>query len=183
LRSADIPLSISGIAHNLGCSAAILRYYFPDHCKSIIDRHRRLNELEAQRQALEAPVAAEQVSLSVNEIARHLGCSSSVLYTRFPELCQAITERHFSTVFTRQHFPELSRSIARRYMNHGRERRDKRIQRIREAIKQAALLLHSQGIRPNTTRVGDIIGVPARFRMPEAREALREAMNELGYEW
>ncbi len=271
LRSADIPLSISGIAHSLGCSAAILRYYFPDHCKAIIERHWRLNELESQRQALAAVVVAEQVSLSVNEIARHLGCSSSVLYARFPELCQAITERHWrlsnkdelrqaleaalaeeppptvqevarrlncpaknieyyypdlckavarryreatnmseiqkaleafltdeehvvslgeaarqlgvSTVVTRQHFPELSRSIARRYMNHGRERRDKRIQRIREEIKQATLLLHSQGIRPNTARVGDIIGVPARFRMPEAREALREAMNELGYEW
>ncbi len=269
LGSANIPPSISEIARRLGCSAAILRYYFPDHCKAIIERHRRLNELEAQRQALAAVAAAEQVSLSVNEIARHLGCSSSVLYARFPELCQAITERRWSLsnkdelrqaleaalveeppptvqevarrlgcpsknieyyypdlckaiarryreatnvselqkaleaflaaeepisqseaarrlgvsiASLRQRFPELSRSISRRYMDHGRERRHTRIQRIREEIRQAALLLHSQGIRPDKTRVGDIISSPARFRMPEAREALREVMNELGYE-
>jgi AcrR family transcriptional regulator/predicted DNA-binding transcriptional regulator AlpA/transcriptional regulator with XRE-family HTH domain len=268
LESPEIPPSISETARRLGCSAAILRYHFPDHCKTIIERHRRLNELETQRKTLVAVSTSEQVTLSVNEIARLLGCSSSVLYARFPELCQAITERRWSlsnkdelrqaleaalveeppptfqevarrldcppknieyyypdlckaiacryregtnvselqkaleaylaleepvslseaarqlgvtTISLRKRFPELSRSISRRYMDHRRERRCKRIQRIREEIRQAALLLHAQGIYPNTTRVGEMIGVPARFRMPEAREALRDVLTELGY--
>jgi hypothetical protein len=146
--------------HIARCPAKNIEYYFPDLCKAIARRYKEVTNISELQKALEAFLAAEE-PISQSEAARRLGVSIASL---------------------RQRFPELSRSISRRYMDHGRERRHTRIQRIREEIRQAALLLHSQGIRPNKTRVGAAIGVPARFRMPEAREALREVMNELGYE-
>jgi AraC-like DNA-binding protein/transcriptional regulator with XRE-family HTH domain len=97
LASEDCPPSDGEIARRLGCDISTLRQYFPQECKEIKERHWKIADASRQRQALEAALADDgQISWSINEIARQLGCSSSTLYSRFPELCHEITKRRWS---------------------------------------------------------------------------------------
>jgi len=96
LAGSDCPPSVSETARRLRCSASTLTEYFPEECEEIKERHWKIADASRQRQALEAVLAdGEQIPCSINEIARQLGCSSSTLYNRFPELCQEITKRRW----------------------------------------------------------------------------------------
>lgn len=88
--------SVDRLARQLGCSSATLRHYFPDLCKSISQRYMGLTDVEMQRNALEVVMrSGDQTNLSVNEIARRLGCANSTLYSRFPELCKSLVKRRW----------------------------------------------------------------------------------------
>ena len=55
-----------------------------------------LTDIERQRDALEVVLrSGEQTNLSVNEIARRLGCANSTLYNRFPDLCESLVKRRW----------------------------------------------------------------------------------------
>jgi hypothetical protein len=59
---------------------------------------------------------------------------------------------------------------------------EERIKSICDEVRRATLSVHSRGDYPSKTRVGAHLRSPACFRMPEARNAWREIMQELGYE-
>ncbi len=96
LLSDERPPSLKELARRLDCSATTLSEHFPELCAQITERHRGWGDADDQRRVLEAALMSEATSsLSVNEIARLLGCSSSTLFKRFPGLCEAITKRRW----------------------------------------------------------------------------------------
>jgi AraC-like DNA-binding protein len=269
LENSALPPSMNQIAKNVGHSVSVLKYHFPEQCEAIKERLRDPKKVDEQRQVLESLANAEQILVSINEIARSFGCSNSVLYNRFPHLCRVITERRWklsngedlrtaldavlgeeppptmqevarrldcpaknleyyfpdlckaiaerhrlavdrdnqrrglealldseepmslqeaarrlrvNSSSLRQQFPDLCSLIAERYKNYRRKSSDARVQKLCDEVRQAAFLLHSQGIRPDTVQIGAITGKPVKFRMPEVREAFQGVMKELGYE-
>ncbi len=91
--------SIDQLARQLGCSSAMLRYHFPDLCKLISQRYMGLTEVELQRNTLEEVMrSGEEAKLSINEIARRLGCADKTLYNRFPEQCKTVVKRRWQAV-------------------------------------------------------------------------------------
>jgi AcrR family transcriptional regulator len=101
IKSDERPPSLKELAQSLDCSPSTLTMHFPDLCAQIVERHRGWGDANEQRRVLEAALTSEEASsLSVNEIARLLGCSSATLFKRFPELCEAITKRRWELYHT-----------------------------------------------------------------------------------
>jgi len=93
--------SVNQLAQQLGCSRAILRSHFPDLCTLISQRYWGLRDSEIQRNTLEELLrSGEGANLSINEIAKRLGCNSMTLHNRFPELCKTLMMRRWQTVDT-----------------------------------------------------------------------------------
>src|SRR5258708_26768260 len=58
-----------------------------------------LTEVELQRNTLEEVMrSGEEAKLSINEIARRLGCADKTLYNRFPEQCKTVVKRRWQAV-------------------------------------------------------------------------------------
>src|SRR5260370_31299814 len=82
-------------------------------CAEIVERHRGWGDANEQRSALEAALTSEEASpLSVDEIARLIGCSSATLFKRFTELCQAITKRRWELSHTEDLHQVLEAALA-----------------------------------------------------------------------
>ncbi len=155
------PPSLENVAKRLGCPAKNIQYYFPELSRAITQRRRAMADRGSQQKELEGILARDGHPLSLEEVARRLGTSSSSLRKRFPELCATISAR---------------------YMAFRKNGHEERIKRICDEVRRATLSVHSRGDYPSITRVGALLCSPARFRMPEARNAWREIMQELGYE-
>jgi len=102
LAGDECPPSVNEVARRLGCASSTLREYFPQECKEIKERHWKIADADRQRQTLEAALLSDGPTWSINEIARQLRCSNSILYNRFPELCREITNRRWNVSETDQ---------------------------------------------------------------------------------
>jgi AraC-like DNA-binding protein len=91
--------SVDHLARQLECSSAMLRHHFPDLCQLISRRYMGLTDYEVQRNALQEMMRrGEESNLSINEIARRLGCANSTLYNRFPEQCKTVVQKRWQAV-------------------------------------------------------------------------------------
>lgn len=275
LLNDERPPSVEELARNLGCPASTLRAHFPQLCAEITERHWRRNEADNQRKALETALADDaDAPLSLEEIARSLGCPSSILIERFPELCKAITQRRqkffdaehmrqiletallndakppslrviarqlgytvqslqrycpdlcaaiinkrrqqlepentrslqqaleavltsneepvpllevakcldCSAQFLQHHFRDQCSAISARFLAHKRSRRQARIERMCEEVRQTVFLIHSSGKYPSIRLLRSLLSFPFDGRIPELYRAWRETLRELGYD-
>lgn len=159
------PPSLTEIAKRLGCHTQSLKYYFPELCAAIIGRRREpsaADSLRCLQQALEGVVGSDEDPVSMQEVARRLGCSASFLLYHFPEQCRAISAR---------------------YLAHRKSRSQARISRICDEVKKATFLIHSGGEYPSQRLLTPLLRYPTVLRQPEFRRAWREALRELGYDF
>ncbi len=118
-------------------------------------------DIKETLRALEAALASdEEPPPTMAQIAQRLGRPSTSVQHRLPELCRAISARHFSYV--------QARSLRRR-------------QQLCAEIRQATFRVHDEGLYPSTHRIAPLISKPAFLRGPEARTARQEALRELGW--
>jgi AraC-like DNA-binding protein len=89
--------SFHEIARAIGYHEITLSKHCPDLCREVIQRSRHSwtgDEIQAQmKEVLEAALVAEE-PLSLQAVARQLGCDSERLWTDFPDLCRAIVTRY-----------------------------------------------------------------------------------------
>jgi transcriptional regulator with XRE-family HTH domain len=86
-----------------------------------VDRERCLERIQAALSGREEPIGYVQ-------LARQLGYRKSVLEYHFPQECALLTKQ---------------------IKEHRRQRKEQRIARVQEEIRQATLALHTQGIYPS----------------------------------
>lgn len=98
----------------------------------------------------------------------------------FHEICCKKLKRKPEVV--RQTFPELSRTISRRYLDNRRLMADIRRQQYCAAMRTIAFFLHGRAITPNYKTLTPYLDQPSKLRCAWAIEALREIRAELGYE-
>jgi AcrR family transcriptional regulator len=141
--------SVDQLARKLGCSNAVLRYHFPDLCRLISQRYMGLTDVEAQRNALEEIMRrGEETNLSINEIARRLGCANSTLYSRFPEQCKTVVKKRW---------------------------RADNIDGMREVLEAA--LVNNEEPPPTLKALSELLGCPAKnldYYFPEMCRAIAE---------
>jgi hypothetical protein len=114
------------------------------------------------RRTLEAELAAGGFPPQpMSTIARKLGYDHSFLCKYFPDLCRAISAR-FEAYRTTQC--------------------DEKKQGIISEVRRAALKVHSEGLYPSQVRVRNLLTRPGAIRIPEALEAWRAILKELGWE-
>ncbi len=80
----------------------------------------------------------------------------------------------------RKYFPELSRTISKRYMDYLKEKRRERIQTLCDEVRQATLSLHAQGCYPGNRQVAKLLRKPTSFMEPEVQLTWRQTVKELG---
>jgi hypothetical protein len=93
---------------------------------------KRLDIDHMRRTLEEVLVGDEEPPPSVREVGRRLGYDHSYL---------------------RKYFPELCRAISAQYKNYRRDRREERLQRICDEIREATFNIHAQGFYPSSYRV------------------------------
>lgn len=115
--------------------------------------------LEPVYLALEQILAnQEDPPLSLGEVARQLGQSYTILY--------------------RVH-PVASHAIAARYKSYLQQRKETRLQRLQEEIRQAALQLLACGISPTQKRIAPHLSRPGILRNPLLRVFMNDVCREL----
>ncbi len=154
------PISLMAVARQFGCSPGTLRRYFPELCKAIVARNRGRFDYQQIQQRLQEVLASNEEVPSINELARQLGYSASLIGHHFTDLCKRISAR---------------------YLAQQRKRREERVRATCEEIRQAVLLLHNQGIYPGAKRVSHLLKNRHSVRTFEGHEAWRLMLAELGY--
>jgi TniQ len=123
-------------------------------------RQNRRVDREQCQQALQAVLDRQAEPLGIAHIAKQLGYDTCQLVYHFSEECAVITQR---------------------VKEHRLRRKEQHLVRIREEVRQAVFSLHAQGLYPSQRRVRLLL--PGRLlRDPEAKEAWRATLRELGFE-
>lgn len=157
------PPSLENVALRLKHYPLSLQNHFPELCQIIKVRHADYKSVSRQQkiQPILELALQEFPPPSFLEISRRLGYkNNSYLY---------------------RYFPELSRSISKRYQEYnsaiGKEKREL----ICQEIRAGAQLLHSQGQKPTQRRVTQLLTKPGVMRNLWVRSYLREIQQSLGY--
>ena len=131
--------------------------YRPPRARRLVrplDREYCLERIQALLDGNEEPLGYVQ-------LAQQLGYSSQVLLYHFPQECAL-----------------LSKQIK----EHRRQRKEQRIARVQEEVRQATLALHAQGIYPSQNKVADLLSDPNLLFQPEAKATWRALCQELGWD-
>lgn len=96
----------------------------------------------------------------LHEVAKRLGISIPALNRHCPELCNAIAARRVS---------------------YRKECQMKRVQKLRQEVRQVAFKLNAEGIEPTASRVSVHMTKPAAILQKEAVAAVLEVRRELGW--
>jgi hypothetical protein len=124
-------------------------------------RPNRRVDRDAYASYLDAALNREGVPPSLRDVARELGYGSTSQLT--------------------YHFPEKCALIAQRYAEYRDQRKQQRLLKVREDVRQAVFSLHAQGEYPLIYKLSDVFP-NGLMRQREARNAWREALQELGRE-
>ena len=158
------PPSLEDVAFRLKHYPLCLQNHFPELCQIIKVRHADYKSVSRQQkiQPILELALQEFPPPSFLEISRRLGYkNNSYLY---------------------RYFPELSRSISKRYQEYnnaiGKEKREL----VCQEIQNVAQLLHSQGQKPTQGRVTQLLTKPGVMRNLWVRSYLREIQQSLGYD-
>ena len=162
----DPPPSLAKVAERLGYRrTTTLYYYASDLCHAISAKHteyRKAIQSRNTQRELEALIASE--------------------VSPPPSLQQVAKSIKIGVYTLKKHFPDLCRNISNRYAIYLSECHAKRIQVLREEIRQVATNLDTQGIEPTASRVSPYLKKPRSILQKEAKAVLREARRELGWE-
>ncbi len=77
--------------------------------------------------------------------------------------------------------PNLCKKVVKRYEEYIHELKRKRVQIIKNEIKEIVNTLHRKGIYPSSNKVQENIKNKHLFRKEWVRQAWREALESLGY--
>jgi hypothetical protein len=124
-------------------------------------RPQRRFDRDACARYLDAALNREGVPPSLRVVAKELGYDSSSQLT--------------------YHFPEKCALIVQRYLAYREQRKQKRLLKVREDVRQAVFSLYAQGEYPLIYKLSEVFP-NGLMRQREAREAWREALQELGLE-
>jgi AraC-like DNA-binding protein len=96
LKSEEFPFpSIEEVAKRLNSPVQVLEHRFPGLCDEVSRRYQQQLDVDHQRAFLERVLVEDTMKhLSLNEVARRLGCRVTLLKYRFPDLCKEIGQRH-----------------------------------------------------------------------------------------
>jgi len=119
-----------------------------------IDREQCLGRIQAILDGKEEPIGYVQ-------LARQLGYSGRTLLYHFPQECALLSQRS---------------------QEHRRQRKEQRIAKMQEEVRQATLALHAQGIYPSQNKVSDLLSNPNLLFQPEAKTIWRALCQELGWD-
>jgi len=162
----DPPPSLAEVAERLGYRrTTILYYYASDLCHAISAKHaeyKKTIQSRSTQRKLEAVIVNEvSPPSSLQQVAKSIKISVHTLKKYFPDLCHIISNR---------------------YAIYLSECRAKRIQVLREEIRQVATNLDAQGIEPIASCVSPYLKKPRSILQKEAKAVLKEACRELGWE-
>ena len=124
-------------------------------------RPNRRFDRDACAKHLDATLKREGVPPSLRDVAKELGYDSTNMLT--------------------YHFPERSALIVQRHAEYRDQRKQQRLLKVREEVRQAVFSLHARGEYPFRYKLTPTFP-NGLMRLPEALEAWREAMLELGLE-
>ena len=110
---------------------------------------------------IQAILDGKEDLLGYVQLAQQLGYSSQVLLYHFPQECAL-----------------LSKQIK----EHRRQRKEQRMARVQEEVRQATLAIHAQGIYPSQNKVADLLSDPNLLFQPEAKATWRVLCQELGWD-
>lgn len=120
----------------------------------------KLFEVDRVQQYLEVILAdRKSTPLSMEEVARQLGCHRRTIYRHFPDLCRAISAK---------------------YVAYQKDSYSKAIEECCEEVRRIAVDLYSQGKYPNESVISELVSKPGHFRHKKVRLALKEVHRELG---
>ncbi len=119
-----------------------------------IDREPCLGRIQAILDGREEPLGYVQ-------LARQLGYSGRTLLHHFPQECALLSQQ---------------------IKEHRRQRKEQRIDKMQEEVRQATLALHVQGIYPSQNKVADLLSNPNLLFQPEAKATWRVLCRELGWD-
>src|SRR5437667_1474642 len=122
-------------------------------------RLRRVN-LEQCQTFLQAVLNGQEKPQGLRQIEKHLGYTVRQLSYHFPKECALITP------------------LAQEYR---RQRKEERLDKVREQVRLAVISVHSQGVYPSQRKLRPLLP-GGLMRMPEAKEAWRTTLRELGFE-
>ncbi len=119
-----------------------------------VDREHCLKRIQAILDGREEPLGYVQ-------LAQQLGYSGRALLHHFPQEC-ALLSQHIKA--------------------HRQQRKEQRLARMQEEVRQATLALHAQGIYPSQNKVADLLSNPNLLLQPEAKATWRALCRELGWD-
>ena len=122
-------------------------------------RQMRRFDTNGIKQALEEALRQEPAP-PMRQVAKRLGYDPSHVYKRFPDLCQAISQR---------------------YRMGQAKNKQIRLQRDRDELREAMQKLHEQGIYPGQTQLQKVLSKPGVLRDSRMRAACSEVLQELGW--
>jgi DNA-binding phage protein len=122
-------------------------------------QNRRVDREQCQT-LLQAIIDGREEPLGVYQVAERLGYGG----------CQL-----------RYHFPEECKLVAQRAKGARKQRKEHYLAQIGEQVRQAVFSVHAQGVYPSQRKLRAFLP-GGLMRMPEAREAWRDALRELGFE-
>lgn len=122
-------------------------------------RLRHVN-LEQCQTFLQAVLDGHEKPQGLRQIGKHLGYTVRQLSYHFPKECALITP------------------LAQEYR---RQRKEERLDRVREQVRQAVVSLHAQGIYPSLHKVQSFLSAGVMMQ-PEARETWHAVLRELEIE-
>lgn len=116
-----------------------------------VDRERCLELINAILEGREEP-------LSLYQVGKRLGHNERTLHTHFPQECGLIIKRA---------------------QEHRKQRQEQRLEGVREQVRQAVIILHTQGLFPSHRRLRTMLP-PGVMHMLEANVVWRTVLRELG---
>jgi transcriptional regulator with XRE-family HTH domain len=119
-----------------------------------VDRERCLERLQAILDGREEP-------LGYGSLAQQLGYAQSALLYHFPQECALLSQQ---------------------IKEYRRQRKEQRLARVQEEVRQATLALHAQGVYPSQNKVADLLSDPNLLFQPEAKATWRALCRELGWD-
>jgi hypothetical protein len=84
--------------------------------------------------------------------------------------------------FLAQHFSKRCGEISRRYLRHLGVKREERLERIHEEIRQATYQVHDRGEYPSEKRITPLLTKPWYLSEPGARAMWHETLRKIGWE-
>lgn len=79
------------------------------------------------------------------------------------------------------HFPQECARLSQQVKEYRRQRKEQRLARVQEEVRQATLFLHAQGIYPSQNKVAGLLSDPNVLFQPSAKATWRALCRELGW--
>jgi transcriptional regulator with XRE-family HTH domain len=159
------PPSLVKLQKRLGFkNKQLLISLFPDLISIITKRHytycRKNTFSNIQEMLLQSLNTDEYPPPTLTEVGRRIGINNTTLYKYCPDLCRAISAK---------------------YRTYRKECAIKNDEKIKNTVRQAALKLHAEGIKPNISQIIKLLPKPGLMKNKKAIAVAKEILYELGY--